>query len=410
MRRMSPVRPTGSSDPAPAAPGARRRPLPLLLAGLLAGASAAALGLVALGLPVLVLWLGSPDLALPWPRMLEAVGTAWLAVQGLAVVVAEVPLTVLPVGLVVVTAGLAVLAGRWAARRSAVGSPGEALAVAGATAAGYAIVAAAVATATGAVPAGQAIAVTAAVTAVAAAAGALGASGQRSVLLARIPAPVRAGIAGGTCGALALVALAAALVAVAIVARSHEVGAIVTALAPDLAGFPALVALSLGYLPVLLGWAVAYLLGPGFTLGAGTSISPLGADPVAAIPAFPLFAVIPDSAPAVVAALPASVIVVGALMGLVLRRRGMVGWAGIAPALGSVGVAAALIAGLLALSRGSLGSGRLAEIGPALAPTVGVAAGLLALGVLVTVAPRGADDVDDIDDIDDIDDAWREGR
>ncbi|MGP3999955.1 cell division protein PerM [Streptomyces sp. 8N706] len=55
--------------------------------------------------------------------------------------------------------------------------------------------------------------------------------------------------------------------------------------------------LSLALVPNAVVWGAAYGLGPGFTLGAGSSAGLLGASAYPSLPAFPLFAALPEQGP-----------------------------------------------------------------------------------------------------------------
>lgn len=140
--------------------------------------------------------------------------------------------------------------------------------------------------------------------------------------------------------------------------------------------------------------ALAYLVGPGFAIGAGTSFS-AGAGATGAVPAFPLLAALPQgggATPLVRAVMAAAFVGAGVAVVVVLRRR--LPYPGpLALLLGSF--AAAALTGLAAaalswLGGGGLGSGRLADIGAAPLP-VGVRAGAGVLVVsLAALAALGA--------------------
>ncbi|MFN8125695.1 MAG: DUF6350 family protein [Candidatus Nanopelagicales bacterium] len=136
----------------------------------------------------------------------------------------------------------------------------------------------------------------------------------------------------------------------------------------------ALVGLQLAYLPNLVVWAAAFVIGSGFTLGADHVLSPYSAAPPV-VPDLPILAAIPADVPTWTAVLPIVVAVSGALGAVVfarrlpepqLRRR-------IARALALAAVAGAVWWGLAAVAGGSLGDGRLDHLGPA-AGTAGLAA------------------------------------
>src|SRR5262249_6091555 len=144
------------------------------------------------------------------------------------------------------------------------------------------------------------------------------------------------------------------------------------------------------YVPNAVGWAVCFMLGPGFAFGAGTVVAPTGAA-LGPLPMFPLLAALPtgthDSVPgwASVAVL-AMPYLAGVFGGVLLVRAAPSPAAETAPLWGfACGAATGCVTGLLAaFSGGPLGSGRLAVVGPS-----GWQAGLVAtleVGVAAAVA------------------------
>jgi hypothetical protein len=136
---------------------------------------------------------------------------------------------------------------------------------------------------------------------------------------------------------------------------------------PGYSGFLAITVLSLGYLPVLFAWAVAYLAGAGFTIGPDVMISPF--IPVTAptqLPPFPPLAVLPETAGAVSWLLPMVIICVGIAWGvgvsLHMSRETVLIRLVIAVGIGVI--AAIVIMGLSLLAVGNLGDVRLVNLGP----------------------------------------------
>jgi hypothetical protein len=198
------------------------------------------------------------------------------------------------------------------------------------------------------------------------------------------------GARSGLTAAMLMLAAGAAVAGVAIAAGGGPAADILAAYGTGVAGQAGLTVLCAAYAPNLAGWSAAYLVGPGFAVGAGTVVrsSEVAMGP---LPALPVFAGLPEGAlPTVGAVLLALPIVAGGLAGWLLGR-GLSGWT--RPLLGSVvsGVVAGGSLGLFAAaSGGSLGAGRLAEFGPdpvlvAGFSTVTVTAGAL-LGAVVTTA------------------------
>ncbi|OEV03561.1 hypothetical protein AN216_10880 [Streptomyces oceani] len=167
----------------------------------------------------------------------------------------------------------------------------------------------------------------------------------------------------------------AALTGTAVVWRAPEMWRTVPHLAGDWSGYVAVLLLTLVLLPNALVWSTAYALGPGFTVGGDSLVSPLTTG-YPQLPRFPLLAALPTEGPGSlltwsVGALPAAVAV---LTGWYLariavpvrgRRDTARGWSGtlggVLLAAGGCGVA---MASLAEVSGGALGQHQLADLGP----------------------------------------------
>ncbi|MEU1308736.1 DUF6350 family protein [Streptomyces cinnamoneus] len=194
---------------------------------------------------------------------------------------------------------------------------------------------------------------------------------RRWLTRARLTAVVRT----GTLATGVLLGGGLLLVAVSLALQSGEAQEAFIQLAPRWSGQVAVGLLSAALLPNAVVWAAAYGLGPGFTVGAGSLVAPLGlvtARPV--LPRFPLLAALPAPGQAGSLALAgAAAVVVGA--GVVVARAavpkrsecgaGRVGCREVAvtAALGAVACGAAM-AVLAYASAGSLGNAVLADFGP----------------------------------------------
>jgi hypothetical protein len=114
-------------------------------------------------------------------------------------------------------------------------------------------------------------------------------------------------------------------------------------------------------------WGAAYAVGPGFAVGAGTGVSPLGVH-LGDVPSFPLLGALPSDGSAPLLALPALIVPLlgGVWAGVVVIRR--------LPALSleeaafwgfaTGAVAGAALGVLAAIAGGPAGPGRLATVGP----------------------------------------------
>ncbi|MDR1633457.1 MAG: DUF6350 family protein [Bifidobacteriaceae bacterium] len=196
--------------------------------------------------------------------------------------------------------------------------------------------------------------------------------GWRTGLVDHVPAELRFAFRGAaTAAGLVLVSAFALVVALAVGGWS-QFGDLFGALGPGVVGGIALAGLCLALLPNLVAWAVAYVAGPGFAVGAGTEFSAF-ATQGGVEPALPLLGLLPATKPpAFAVAVVAVPVLAGLVAGWRLRRRLDTVWwrALIAAALASLAAAAALAA-LVALAGGAGGPGRLAEVGAPFWPLAG---------------------------------------
>ncbi|MGH3279536.1 MAG: cell division protein PerM, partial [Trebonia sp.] len=224
--------------------------------------------------------------------------------------------------------------------------------------------------------------------------GAARALGPWRKLAGRVPPRPRSVIMGMLAALAVLTACGALLSAASLIVHFSAYKQAVSALSPGIAGSVLLLLASLCYLPNSVIWAIAYLLGPGFSFGLGTAVSPTGSA-LGALPAFPMLAALPVGDKA---AFPAwlgffvllTPYLAGALAGL------MTVWITPTPSLEAAplwglltGSVTAVVIGFCAkLSGGSLGAGRLASVGPA-AGEVGLVA-VLEVGVTAALVAGAA--------------------
>ncbi|MEX3103671.1 DUF6350 family protein [Streptomyces sp. ST1020] len=175
---------------------------------------------------------------------------------------------------------------------------------------------------------------------------------------------LRAGLAG----AGVLLGGGALLVAVSTVLHGGAARGSFLHLTEGWSGRFAVLLLCVALVPNAAVWGASYALGPGFALGAGHPVTPLGSDPAALLPPFPLLAAVPDAGsggPSTWAA--AGVALAGALaVGCFLARAG-VAWSWRRTAGGAVAAAvvyAVVMAVAAGVAGGSLGVGALSRFGP----------------------------------------------
>lgn len=190
---------------------------------------------------------------------------------------------------------------------------------------------------------------------------------------------LRAGVAAGVGSVVAVVGVASLTVAVLLVVSFSRVIGIFGALQPGGMGIFALGVAQFALLPTLIVWTALWMVGPGFSLGAGALVSPLGTN-LQAVPALPLLGIVPESVPVgalvvvlvpVIAAFAFGVAVAPRISGgQGLRRTAsetsfsqqpLVAITAVAVLAG--GVAAALGGVLAALTSGALGPGRFETVG-----------------------------------------------
>ncbi|PPF68876.1 hypothetical protein C5E16_06320 [Clavibacter michiganensis] len=179
-------------------------------------------------------------------------------------------------------------------------------------------------------------------------------------------------VRGGAAAAFAVVAVSAVVVAVLLGLQYATVITLYETLQTGIVGGVALTLAQLALLPNLVLWAASWLVGPGFALGTGSSVSPLGTS-VGPLPSVPVLGIVPQGTldlgylgilvPVVV-----SFVAAVALSPRVARIPEPEGrrWPWFLAAGLGMGVVGAVVLALLAVvSGGAAGPGRLADVGPA---------------------------------------------
>lgn len=382
-----PGRRTGTGDPGRSAfftsalDGA-----PRWATGALAALQAAVLSLAALTIPAVAAFVATSadpsNAGVAWPQAVGVGAAVWLLGHGVPVIVASTTVTLVPLGVSL----LALFTCYASARRSGVATRSAYAAAVAAYAAAAGLVALLVGGGAGA--AGRAVVGGVVV-------GALGLGGG---LLRRPEAPslrvvtrpawsrvapwARVGGTGGVLAVALLVAVSALVVTLWVVAGRATVGDVVRGLNLDAVGGVVLAVGELAFLPNLVVWALAWLAGPGFAVGLGSTFSSTEVVPTP-LPAVPMLGGLPapDLVGPVTAGAPAVLVVVGLVAGWYLHRRlrPATAWHAAAACGVTAGTAGVLVAVLVTLASGAAGPGRMASVG-AHGWAVG---GMVALGVLV---------------------------
>jgi hypothetical protein len=373
----------------------------MLMAGGAAALAAASGGLAVLVMLTLIGWITAPHVGLGGglAGVLRSAGLLWLVAHHVEVSVRGVGrVGLLPLGLVLLPAVLLERAGRWMTQAGQVNRLAQVGPAAVSVALPYALFAGVVALASGTAVAApslwQAVMMGFLIALLASGFGAARGLAPWRSLTQRVP-PRPQSVLLGMLAALAVLTVFGALLAVAsLVIHLSTYKAAVAALDPGAGGSVLLLLASICYLPNSVIWAVAYALGPGFSFGLGTAVTPAGSA-LGAIPAFPMLAALPVGDRAAfpawlgffVLAMP---YLAGVLAGVVTVRIAPTPVLEAAPLWGLLtgSLTAAVIGFCAKFSGGPLGAGRLASVGPA-----GGEAGLVALleiGVTAALAAGAA--------------------
>ncbi|RFS86277.1 hypothetical protein D0T12_06635 [Actinomadura spongiicola] len=196
----------------------------------------------------------------------------------------------------------------------------------------------------------------------------------------------------GVSGALAvLLGSGAVLVGASLAVNMGDADHLYDMLAPGVVGGALLLLVELAFLPNAVIWGMAYAIGPGFSVGSGTSVSPTGVV-LDLVPAFPPLAALPEPGPAPAVSLLAlaAPFLAGAVGGVLTIRSMPTPVSEGAPLWGftSGALTGAVAALLTVLSGGPLGDGRMATMGPS-AWQVGLLAAL-EVGISAAIAAWAA--------------------
>ncbi|MDX6434993.1 MAG: hypothetical protein QOE54_7359 [Streptosporangiaceae bacterium] len=395
--------PPKPAPPKPAPPKGPDGARPLAVTGLVAAAWSIGIGLAVLTTITLVGWIAAPRTALGpgLPGVFRTAVNFWLVAHHGGFWVQSGRVGLLPLGLTVLPGVLLYRSGGWMIRaaeiqaRRRIGVIHVALGLAGPYAALAALLALAVRSPVVRPSAWQALVVCFVMAFVAGglgAARALVATRGRvrsglGALLRLLPERPRSMVMGVAASTAVLLGSGAVLVGISLAVRFNDARDLYDLLAPGVVGGILLLLVELVYLPNAVIWGMAYAIGPGFSVGAGTTVSPTGVL-LGAVPAFPPLAALPEPGPAPALSLIALAMpfVAGAAGGVLTIRSMPSPVYEAAPLWGflSGALTGCLTAVLAALSGGPLGGGRMNTMGPS-AWQVGLMAAL-EVGVSAAIA------------------------
>jgi hypothetical protein len=396
-----PEDPQSAAAPEHAGSGPGTRPArPLVVTGGIAACVAAASGLAVLTTLTAIGWITAPHVGIGagLGGVLRTAGLLWLVAHHVGVTVHGAGrIGMLPLGLVLLPGALLAMAGRWVVHAGAVTRLRHVGYAALALALPYTLLAGALAVASRTAQAApslwQAVVASFLLAIVAGGLGAARGLAPWSRLTRLLPARPRSVVLGMLGASALLTAVGAALAAASVALHLPEVKAATDALAPGPAGAVLLLLAQLAYAPNAIIWAVAYVLGPGFEIGAGTVVAPTGSA-LGPLPAFPMLAALPGARSAgpgwVMILLLATPYLAGVFAGIVTVRITPTPVTEAAALWGfAAGAATGALAGLAAaFAGGPLGDGRLARVGPS-GWQVGLVA-MLEIGVTAALTAAAA--------------------
>ena len=192
-------------------------------------------------------------------------------------------------------------------------------------------------------------------------------SGRAAIWLPVVPVAVRDVVLVARRILVLWLAISLVLLAAAFVADFSTAANVVSQLHADAGAVALLVVTTLLVLPNATLFSSAYAMGPGFAVGAGTSVS-TSAVVLGPLPMFPLLAALPDQGPTPVWTtwlMLVPVLVAMYVAGRVQRDRPLLAWdrAAIRGCAGGI-VAGVVLAILTTLAGGAVGPGRMADVGP----------------------------------------------
>jgi hypothetical protein len=357
--QVAAARPSARSDPAAS----------VWIRGAFAALWAATVGIAGLIVLALVVWAADSQVGTSAGSAMRLAAQLWLLAHRTPLRVPAGTLTIPPLGLTIVLGMLLARASSIVARGSRCAVPRDLGVVIASVTIPYAVIAAVLAAATRSASirpsAGAAFVCAALIGGGFVSLGAARGAGLTRTVWRSLPLDLRTSLHAAGAAAAVLVGMATLLVLGSSLAHVHHFATIASGYRGGPGVFSMLL-LSLLLVPNAIVFAIGYLAGPGFAVGAGSSVA-LGASHLGATPALPLVAALPSGR----APLPVLVCCVlavwaaGTLAGWRITRRstlqlrGQVNSAVVAGAALGIGVAL-----LVGFAGGPAGPGRLRAVGP----------------------------------------------
>ncbi len=346
-----------------------------------------AAGLIATALPVLLIWMADARSGAGAAEALRTSGQVWLVAHGVDLAIPGGSFGLAPLGLLLLPLLLLLRAGGHSSRECRVVRLRDALRLALAVAVPYGLLTAVVAgvsrTATVEPQSWLALVDGFLVGGIGALVGIVRAARLWPAVLPALPPRLARLVVATGAALLPLLAVGSLLAATSLALHLGRTRDLAQSSSPGIVGGFSLLLLGLALVPNAVIWGAAWIAGPGFAVGAGTSVGPFAHD-LGAVPAVPLLAALPGAVPVWVGLLVLLLpLAAGVFAGVLVHRR-------IAPTTTGRAVGEAALVGPFAgavaalgcwASGGPLGGERLTAVGPspwhvglALAVELGVAA------------------------------------
>lgn len=270
------------------------------MAALIAAGASVALGIATVFLIILGIWLFAAHGSETTTEVVKAACTAWLGIHLVPVTISNTTLSLLPWGFIVVPMFIVRRATHWAFKSAQPTQAREYLQVTVLFSVFYGVIASAVSYFSSgksfstnmlmALLHGGVIACLIAITSV------LHYAPSRTVLFDSLPESVATGLRIGA-GMFGLyLCLGAAINCVLLALHWSEIKSVLDLMTTGAVDGFFLILLALGYLPTASVWTMSYLLGVNIHLGGISAVSLTAANP-GALPAFPLFSLLPSGVP-----------------------------------------------------------------------------------------------------------------
>lgn len=211
-------------------------------------------------------------------------------------------------------------------------------------------------------------------------------TGRAQAWLERVPRFVVLSVEGALSAALVMLAAGAVTVAIALLWSFNDASMLMSSMRLGVGDAITLILLLALFAPNAAVMAATFLIGPGFAVGTGTTVSPADVT-LGPLPNVPLLAALPQAAlptwaAASMMALP--VLIAGFAAARAQSRYRVLAWDSAALRGFAVGLGAGVVLTLAAaLSGGAMGTGRLSDVGPSAAEVFVVAVAGMSIGGLV---------------------------